>query len=68
LGQCRDFLLHTKVLAQHFRVHLYRFALFCKFKPMHPLGYNVYIIYGLCKKHLPKLGLRFFVCNCLAFI
>jgi hypothetical protein len=35
---------------------------------MHPLGCNVYIIYGLCKKNLSILGLRvFFVWKYLVF-
>jgi len=34
---------------------------------MHPLGCNVYIIHGLCKKNLPILGLRVFVWKYLVF-
>jgi hypothetical protein len=34
---------------------------------MHPLGCNVYIIYGLCKKHLTIFGLKFFLMKLFNF-
>jgi hypothetical protein len=35
---------------------------------MHLLGCNVYIIYGLFKKNLPILGLRFFLYETILFL